>query len=132
MATITDPVWKNHSCCFYATKQDLLDIVIPYFKDGLEHEESCLWVISDRLSIEEAQSALRQVVPNLDRYEATSSMEFLPYNEWYLEEGAFDIEKIIQGWHQKLNQALARGLAGLRVSGDTGWVTRKNWEALLD
>ena len=132
MATNTDPVWRKHSCCFYATKQDLLDVLVPYFKVGLEHRESCLWVISDPLSIEEAQTALRQAIPDLDRYEAACSMEFVRYNEWYLGEGAFDIEKVMQGWHRKLSQALARGHAGLRVSGDTGWLTNKLWQDFLD
>jgi PAS domain S-box-containing protein len=132
MAQNTGPVWRQHSCCFYATKQDLLDALVPYFKDGLEHDESCLWLISDPLSKEDAQSALRQVVPHLDRYEAASRMEFLPYNEWYLKEGVFDTRRIIHGWHQKLGQALAKGHAGLRISGDTGWVKKKNWKILLD
>jgi len=132
MAQNNGPVWRQHSCCFYATKQDLLDVLAAYFKDGLEHDESCLWLISDPLSKEDAQSAMRQVVPNLDRYEAASSMEFLPYDEWYLKGGAFDTHRIIHGWHHKLGQVLARGHAGLRISGDTGWVKKKNWKVLLD
>src|ERR1700680_992010 len=132
MATNNDPVWKTHSCCFYATKRDLLDVLVPYFKDGLEHDESCLWVISDPLSKSEAQSSLRRAVPDLDRYEATCSMEFLPYKEGYIKDGSFDAKRVIHGWHQKLAQALARGHAGLRVSGDTAWVKKNNWKVLLD
>jgi PAS domain S-box-containing protein len=126
------PVWRQHSCCFYGTKQDLLDILVPFFKDGLERQESCLWLISDPLSAEDAKTALRQVVPDLDRYEATSNIEFLPYKEWYFKEAAFDAKRVIHGLRQKLGQAVARGHAGLRVSGDTGWVKEKNWRTLVD
>src|ERR1700686_2463039 len=132
MAQNTGPVWSTHSCCFYATKQDLLDVLVPFFKDGLERQESCLWLISDPLSAEDAKAALRQVVPDLDRYEATSNIEFLPCQEWYFKEAAFDAQRAIQGLHQRLGQAVARGHAGLRISGDSGCVKKKNWKILLD
>ena len=132
MTQNSGPVWRQHSCCFYATQRDLLDILVPYFKDGFEHGESCLWLISDSLSMEDARSALRQGVPDLDRYQAASSMEFLSYDEWYFKEGAFDAQRVIQGLHQKLVQAMARGHAGLRISGDCGWVKKKYWKILLD
>src|SRR5579864_2928954 len=132
MVTNTAPVWQTHSCCFYATKQDLLDVLVPYFKDGLERGESCLWVISGPLSAEDAKRALRQAVPDLDRHQASFSMEFIRSSEWYLKAGVFDTERVIHAWNRKLRQALARGHVGLRVSGDTGWLTNKNWQDLLD
>ncbi len=44
---VGDMPWGAHFCYFYETKQDLLDILIPYFKTGLENREFCLWVISN-------------------------------------------------------------------------------------
>ena len=37
--------WGTHFCHFYETKQDLLDMLVPYFKAGLENKEFCLWVV---------------------------------------------------------------------------------------
>ena len=34
--------WGTHLCLFYEIKQDLLDILVPYFKVGLESNEFCL------------------------------------------------------------------------------------------
>jgi len=33
---IGDVPWGTHFCQFYQTKKDLMDILVPYFKAGLE------------------------------------------------------------------------------------------------
>ena len=34
--------WGSHFCLFYETKEDLLEVALPYFKQGLEgREHSC-------------------------------------------------------------------------------------------
>ena len=67
--------WGSHFCHFYETKQDLLDILVPYFKAGLEDNEFCLWVISEPLRATEATKALREAVPDLERHLARRSIE---------------------------------------------------------
>ena len=34
--------WVTHFCLFYTTNADLLDLLVPYFKTGLEDHEFCL------------------------------------------------------------------------------------------
>src|SRR5437879_4725127 len=106
---VGDKPWGTHLCYFYETRQDLLDTLVLYFKAGLENEEFCLWLISPLLTEEEARSALQQIFPELDQYLEARSMELLPSDLWYLEGGVFDIRRALNGWQQKLHQALARG-----------------------
>ena len=47
ISVVGDMPWGTHFCYFYETKQDLLDILVPYFKVGLENNEFSLWVISN-------------------------------------------------------------------------------------
>ena len=63
---IGDIPWGTHFCQFYQTKEDLMDILIPYFKAGLENNEFCLWVVSDQLDEEEAKKALKVAIPDID------------------------------------------------------------------
>ncbi|WP_048189849.1 MEDS domain-containing protein [Methanobacterium sp. SMA-27] len=42
--------WGTHFCQFYETKEDLIDILIPYFKAGLENNEFCMLITSEPLS----------------------------------------------------------------------------------
>ena len=58
--------WGTH-CQFYETKDDLLEVLVPYFKEGLAANESCVWITSDPMSVDEAKVALRAAVPELDR-----------------------------------------------------------------
>jgi hypothetical protein len=62
---IGDVPWGTHFCCFYETKQDLLDTLVPYFKAGLENKELCVWVVSDStlISMEEAKQRWRELFP---------------------------------------------------------------------
>jgi len=122
--------WGTHGCLFYETTQDLLDTVVPYFKAGLEHHEFCLWILHEPLTEEEAKRALRQAVPDLDRHLTERSIEILPYDAWYLTEGAFDFHSIIQSLQEKLAQALARGYAGMRASGTPVWRHEQGWSDL--
>ena len=47
ISVVGDVAWGTHFCIFYETTQDLLDILIPFFKTGLESREFCLWIISN-------------------------------------------------------------------------------------
>jgi PAS domain S-box-containing protein len=127
ISIVGDMPWGTHFCHFYDTKEDLLDTLVPYFKAGLEDNEFCVWVVSEPLTEEEASSALRQAVPNLDKYFADRSLEILTAREWYLEEGVFDLRRVMTGWDEKLGQALIRGYAGMRVSGSSAWLAKKDW-----
>ncbi len=124
---IGDMPWGTHFCLFYETKQDLLDTLVPYFKAGLENGEFCLWVLPESLTEEEARWALRQVVPDLDRYLSERSIELLSHDEWFLEGGTLDLHRIINCLNEKLTQALARGYDGLRMNGSTAWFSKERW-----
>jgi len=126
ISVVGDMPWGTHFCQFFETKEDLLDILIPYFKTGLENNEFCMWVVSDPLNEEEARNSLRQTVPEADRYLAAGRIEFVPHTKWYLKEGVFDLERVVNGWNEKLAGALARGYAGMRVNGNDAWLTQEN------
>ncbi|MCW3092977.1 MAG: domain S-box protein [Ferruginibacter sp.] len=123
--------WGSHFCTFYETKQDLLDILVPYFKAGLENDEYCLWIVPDStlITVQEAKQALKQAVPDLDHYFTNGSIEVFKGLDWYLEKDVFDLERVTKAWDAKLKEALKRGYIGIRVSGDTYWLGEKDiWQ----
>ncbi len=128
---INDVPWGTHFCQFYRTKEDLLDILLPYFKAGLENNEFCMWITSEPLSDQEALEAIRKSIPGSDRYLANGQIEILPHSEWYLEAGRFSSGRVLGGWVEKLNEALVRGYEGLRLSGNTFWLEREEWRDFL-
>ena len=124
--------WGTHFCQFYQTKQDLIDILIPYFKSGLEGNEFCMWVTSEPLMVAEAEKAMTKAVEDFDKYLRRGQIEIFPYNEWYLLGGIFDDDRVLKGWVTKLEQALARGYTGLRLTGNTFWLERNHWQAFTE
>ncbi|MHC1754431.1 MAG: MEDS domain-containing protein [Methanosarcina sp.] len=50
---IGDVPWGTHCCQFYETGQDLIDIPIPYFKEGLDAGEFCMWMTSEPLKVDQ-------------------------------------------------------------------------------
>ncbi len=129
---IGDAPWGTHLCLFYETKQDLIDILVPYFKAGLENNEFCMWITSEPLGENEAKKALAAAVPDSDRFLRAGQIEFIPHDKWYLKDGAFDLEGVLSSWITKLNQALAEGFDGIRVTGNAAWLEKKDWKSFID
>ena len=153
LRVVGDLPWGTHFCHFYETQDDLLDILVPYFKAGLENHEFCMWVVCDPLNVEEATNALREAVPGADHHLATGGIEIVPhhflfdpsprktstvggmeilsYSDWYLKGGGFELDRVMNGWREKLAEALAKGYAGMRVNGNEAWLTKEDWKDFL-
>lgn len=120
--------WGTHFCQFYETSQDLIEILVPYFKEGLASKEFCMWVTSEPLQVDQAMAALRAAVPNLDEYINSGQIEILDYSQWYTRSGKFSADEVLQGWVDKLKAAQERGYEGLRLTGNTFWLEKADWD----
>jgi hypothetical protein len=129
---IGDAPWGTHFCQFYQTKEDLIDILVPYFKAGLENNEFCMWVTSEPLSEEEAKKEMRKAVPNFDQHLRSGQIEIVPHTDWYLKDGIFNLQKVLDAWTDKLNFALTKGYDGIRVTGNTAWLEKRDWKKFAD
>ena len=132
ITVIGDVSWGTHLCQFYQTKEDLIDILVPYFKAGLENNEFCMWVTSEPLHVEDAKTALGKVMKDLDGYIKKGQIEILDYSEWYTKTGGFDADRVLKGWVEKEKQALKNGFDGLRLTGNTFWLEKKDWKKFTD
>ncbi|MDQ1251769.1 MAG: hypothetical protein QG646_880 [Euryarchaeota archaeon] len=124
--------WGTHICQFYNTKEDLTDILIPYFKAGLENNELCLWVTSYPLGVEAAKDALRGAIPDLNVYLEKEQIEIIPYSDWFIAEGVFNSKRILNSWVEKLLHASDKGYDGMRLSGNTFWLEKEDWNNFVE
>jgi DNA-binding CsgD family transcriptional regulator len=122
--------WGTHFSIFYETKKDLLEIVVPFFKAGLQANEFCLWVVarSELLTINEAKAVLREAIPDFERLFKNGNIEIVPYEKWFLTGRAIDIPKAIARLRQKINEAVKSGFSGARLTGSPTWM-RNNLRA---
>jgi PAS domain-containing protein len=131
ISAIGDIPWGTHFCQFYQDKQDLIDILIPYFRAGLENNEFCIWVTSEPLSADEAKVALAADVENLETYIANGQLEILD-NEWYTSGGKFESDRVLQSWVDRLEAARRRGFTGLRLTGNPSWLEKPEWHGFME
>ena len=129
---VGDVSWGTHFCLFYQGKQDLADVLVPYFKAGLENNEFCMWITSDPLVAKDAKRSLEREVRNLDEYFDKGQIEILDYDQWYTKSGKFDAERVLDGWAEKEEQALKKGFEGLRLTGNTFWLEKNGWKDFYD
>ena len=122
--------WGTHFSVFYETRKDLLDIVVPFFKAGLQANEFCLWIVanSELFTINEAKAVLHKAVPDLSRLLKIGNIEIVPYYKWFLTGRAVDVQKAITRFRQKVNEAAKRGFSGTRLTGSPAWM-RNNLRA---
>jgi len=125
---VGDIPWGTHFCQFYETRQDLIEILVPYFKAGLACNEFCMWITSLPLQVEQAIEALRASVPDLDRYLAKGQIEILDCSQWYTKFGKSSSGEMLQGWVDDLAAAQKRGHEGLRLAGSVIWLEQAVWE----
>jgi PAS domain-containing protein len=130
--------WGTHFCQFCQKKEDLLDILVPYFKSGLENNEFCVWITSRVLNAEEVKEALKKTIPDFDIYLEKGQIEITPCANWYLKEGNYNSKKVMDRWIEKFDRALAIGYEGVRVAEDfcklekESWNDFVNYEKILD
>ncbi len=128
---LEDVPWGAHLCQFYDTDADLLETLTPYFQAGLASNEFCMWVTPESLGTDQAKAALRKAAPQFDACVANGQIEILDYRDWYKASGRFDPDRVRQGWLDKLDAALKRGFDGLRLAGDTSWLTDDEWDHFI-
>jgi len=109
-----------------------MDILVPYFKVGLENNEFCLWITSPPLEVKDANEALREVVPDLDSYLANGQIKIISYTCLHVTGDIYDSKRIIKYWIEKANYALESGYSGLRLSGNTSWLEKMDWSYFVD
>jgi PAS domain S-box-containing protein len=119
--------WGARICLFYRNIEELLGILVPYFKAGLKNSEFCLWITSAPLDKGAALRALRKSVFNLDRYLEKGQMDIIPHTEWFFKGGSLDLPGAAVNWTRKLDMATARGYDGLRGTFDMSWLENQDW-----
>jgi len=111
--------WASHFRHFYLTRKELIDIVVSYFKAGLESNEFCICVTAAPLTAEEVRKTMAESVPDFSKYLERGQIEILPYTRWYLE-GGFNLQRVLDGYIERLNEALAKGYDRIRVTAFVG------------
>ncbi len=122
----------THLGHFYRTRKDLLDVLVPFFKGGLESHEFCLWITADPLGRGAARRAMKEAVPQLDSLIAGGQVKLAEHREWYGPGGALDVKKVAEAFIREIDQAMGSGYDGIRLATNLSWLDKKDWSRFTD
>jgi PAS domain S-box-containing protein len=124
--------WSSHVSLFYESTADLLDVIVPFFKAGLEGGELCVWIPPDPKGQKDGERALCRAVPDFDRHLARRDIRFVSAEEFYRPQGTLDIEVLVNLWFDLAERARKEGYTGLRAIEDETWLQAYDWRAVCD
>ena len=132
LQTVPQLQWGSHLAHFFGSGDDLRDVLVPYFKAGLENNERCLWVTGRAFDSDQARSAMRAAVSDFDKRERDKQIDIANGDEWYAAGEAVRPDDLVNGLLQREQDALGLGYAGLRTSGNCAWVSQGQWADFQD
>jgi two-component sensor histidine kinase len=88
-----------------------------------------MWVTAQPLRADDATTALRNAVPDLDRRLSRGQIEIIDHEQWYLtRNGKAGADDVISGWMQRKDAALEQGYSGFRLTGNTYFLEARDWD----
>jgi two-component system, sensor histidine kinase PdtaS len=121
-----------HACHFYDGREQLVAALVPYFIAGLQANERCLWITAAPLPAREAVQALRAAWPGADEAMQAGALSILESGQWYGSAAQPQATDVVELWLAEEERALAAGYGGLRITGNTSFLTPGDWAAFMD
>lgn len=129
---VSPAAWGSHICVFYETTEDLLETGTSFFRAGLEANELCVWTLPGASLHAKAIEALKRDVPHAERYLTSGQIVIADGYTRYLDQGEFNLAKVMSGWETLLELALSKGHEGLRASSEAFWTQTPHWKQFCD
>lgn len=120
-----------HLCVFYQNQMELVEALIPYYQEGINQNELCLWIAAEPLDPDSTYELFLKRWPKSSEYIKNGHLQIISCQDWYLNENKFNNEKVNQLLFEKLNFALNSGYRGLRLSGDASWLKNEIWNQFI-
>jgi hypothetical protein len=121
----------DHACYFFRSGDEIGEVLIPYFKAGLERNERCVWLTGHPYGKDRAASALRAAVADFDRRASAGQIAILDHAEVYAGLSGKSTAEKVQVWAAQRDEAVAAGYAGLRSSGNGSFLSEASWDGFL-
>lgn len=110
----------DHLCLLYDDRTEQMEVVIPFLKDGLAAGERCCYIADDQ-TVEELARALDAAGVDVTRECNRGALRLLTKHDTYLRTGTFDPHAMREYLEMQVEQSLADGFVGLRITGEATW-----------
>jgi two-component system, sensor histidine kinase PdtaS len=121
-----------HMCQFYETRAELAAALVPYFAAGLRNNERCIWVTAEPLDAAGAAADLRRAGLDVDAALGKGSLVIRDHATWYSESQRLKGNQVLDIWLEEERAALGAGYSGLRITGNTSFLTKEDWPVFME
>jgi len=111
----------GHLCSVYGSEDEQFASAIPFVRIGLERGERCIYITDDDRRL---CAALKGAGIDVDSTIRSGALVVQTKQSAHLRGNHFDVGEILNFWAGQSEEALRSGYSGLRVAGETDWVTR--------
>lgn len=129
---IGDVPWGTHISQLYSQKDDFLDVLALYIKEGLSNNELCIWIYSQNTVYEEIAQFIKKYVINIEDYIDSGQLKLIPHTKWYIKDNSFNDVRVNEQWRGLVKHALDSGFDGLRAVADTAWLEKCYYRTFSD
>jgi anti-sigma regulatory factor (Ser/Thr protein kinase) len=121
----------DHACYFFRSGDEIGEVLIPYFKAGLERNEHCTWLTGHPYGKDRATSEMRAAMADFDRRAGAGQIGIFDYEEWLASQDPMSPAERARSLLVQKDRAVASGYAGLRASGNTSFLDESAWDEQL-
>jgi hypothetical protein len=121
----------DHACYFFRSGNEIGEVLVPYFKAGLERNELCMWFTGRPYGKDRAASELRAAMADFDRRAVSGQIRIFDYEEWLSQQEPMSPVEAARSWLARADEAIASGYVGLRASGNTSFLDESAWDGQL-
>lgn len=108
---------RDHVVLFYDSPELKHEILYSYIKNGLDKGEAARYICCEETP-SEIEDSMRVFGIDVDAFQKSGALTILPYDEFYIKDGAFNIQEVMDAWQEFYNQSRTAGFKGLRVTGE--------------
>jgi predicted DNA binding protein len=111
----------DHSTRIYESESELVAAVVAFLGQGLESNMQCLYVKSGD-GQPRAIDALAEADVDVDAATDAGDLSVRSAEAAYVEDGAVDVDAMIDRWEAMIDRAVREGYEGLCVAAETAWL----------
>jgi hypothetical protein len=113
----------RHICCFFETRDQQYQALVPYLAEGLSQGERVMAVMDSDLIADHDRRLVGGGIA-VDEAKGSGRLSAFSTDDTYLKGGSFAKQRMLGMLREELERTAASGYAGLRTFGDMAWILR--------
>jgi len=113
----------RHICAFFDSREEQYEVLLPYFKEGLDNQEEVITIFEGYAHCEHCERLTKGGLP-VEEKMAAGQLKVLASEETYLKDSVFSSERMFNMLEQALTDAQNGPYGAVRTCGDMEWALK--------